>query len=158
LNWIATAAITVAAIAAATDLWHRRIPNWLTVGGIALGLALNVSHGTWLDALQGLGLALAIHLPLFALRLTSGGDVKLMAALGAIAGPRHFLTIFVFSAVLGGLAALYIAWRNKRLAGTLANVGDMLKGRQNLDQRGALTLPRGPVALAATLLWEITLR
>jgi len=159
MNLMAAAALAVALVAAATDGWHRRIPNWLTVGGMALGLALHLGQGTWSESLQGAGLALAIHLPLFALRLTSGGDVKLMTALGAMVGPRHWLTIFVFSGVLGGVAALYVAWRHRRVRQTFSRVGQMLGGGAvNLEQAGALTLPRGPVAAVAVIFWLATLR
>ena len=43
---------------------------------------------------MGAGLALLIYVPLFALRAMGGGDVKLMAAVGAIVGswPASFRT------------------------------------------------------------------
>lgn len=155
---IAGAALLVGATAAATDLAYRRIPNWLTLGGCLLGLGLHLAAGTWLLSLQGLGLALAVHLPLFALRWTSAGDVKLMAALGAIVGVREWLIIFVFSAVLGGIAALWVAWRHGRMRDTLGNVGGMLSGSRDLTTAGAITLPRGPLVALAIGLWWTTAR
>jgi prepilin peptidase CpaA len=151
----AAAALAVSAVAAATDLWHRRIPNWLSVGGFAFGLALHWRAGSWGECLQGAVIALAIHLPLFAMRWTSGGDVKLMTALGALAGWPQWLTIFGFSAVLGGVAALYLAWRKGRLRQTLANTGDLVRGELDLQSPDALTLPRGAVAFAAVALWVL---
>jgi Flp pilus assembly protein protease CpaA len=33
--------LTLIAVAAVYDLLYRRIPNWLTIGGVIAGLALN---------------------------------------------------------------------------------------------------------------------
>jgi prepilin peptidase CpaA len=60
--------------------------------GLLLGVALNIvllrTAGIWLS-LEGMGLALVICLPLYLLRGMGAGDGKLMAAFGAMTGPRH---------------------------------------------------------------------
>jgi len=157
------AALLVAITAGVTDWRHRRIPNWLTMAGLAAGFLL---HGVdVLAPLQGAGLALAIHLPLFALRALGGGDVKLMAALGAIAGWRAWLTIFVFSAVLGGVWALALAIRHKalrqtlhRTAGIVSEISQGQTPQANLDDSQALKIPRGVIVAIAVALWAITQR
>jgi prepilin peptidase CpaA len=156
------AVLVVGALAAACDLRFRRIPNWLTMGGLALGLALHITGGQWMSSLQGIGLALLVHLPLFALRVLGGGDVKLMMAIGALVGPRHWLTIFAFNAVLGGLFALILVWRKRRFRQTLASVGeivsDLAKGaapERDLRSPDALAIPRGAVAALAIALWVL---
>jgi prepilin peptidase CpaA len=85
-------AMLVALLATATAIdWRTyRIPNWLSVGGMALGLLGNaaaegITSGL-LPALAGLALGIAVLLPLYALRLMGAGDVKLMAAVGAVIG------------------------------------------------------------------------
>jgi prepilin peptidase CpaA len=147
--------------AAAWDWRLRRIPNWLCLGGLLAGFLVNDTR----MALAGAGLALAIHLPLFALRATGGGDVKLMAALGALLGWESWLRVFLINAVLGGVVALaLVLWRRagretaKRVWSVLRSLG---RGeapyltQPELDVTSGLgrTLPRGVVVALAVLLW-----
>lgn len=92
-------------LAATYDMRERRIPNWLTTAGVAAGVVLH-----WKAALLGLGLALLVMMVPFFMRAVGAGDVKLMTAVGALAGPKGFLFIAVFSAVAGGVMALYLTW------------------------------------------------
>ncbi|MDX2181298.1 MAG: A24 family peptidase [Bryobacteraceae bacterium] len=101
-------AVALAAAATWFDLRERRIPNWLCAAGFALGVALH-----WRDGLLGAALAMAIYAPLYLLRGVGAGDVKLMAAVGAIAGPWNWLGVFAFSS-LATLAAALWAIRTKR--------------------------------------------
>jgi prepilin peptidase CpaA len=113
----------------------------------------------------GLGLALAIHLPLFALRATGGGDVKLMAALGALLGVEAWLRVFLISAILGGVIALgLVIWRGvlgetfKRVSFVVRSLGRGVapyREKPELDVTTGLgnTLPRGVVVAIAVVLW-----
>jgi prepilin peptidase CpaA len=97
--------------AALCDLRSRRIPNWLTVSGLAAGLALQGALAGWPGvraAALGCGLALLIYMPLFAVRAIGGGDVKLMAAVSALAGPQSWLVIFILASLTGGVLALLL--------------------------------------------------
>ena len=72
------------AIAAVYDIRFRRIPNWLVLTGLVLGLGLNTFLFRWPGArasLLGIGLAFLIYFPLYLLRGMGAGDVKLMAAI-----------------------------------------------------------------------------
>ena len=62
------ALIAVVASAAIYDVRTRKIPNWLNLSGLVLGLGLNalVLHGHGVVvALLGLGLSLLIYIPLY---------------------------------------------------------------------------------------------
>ena len=76
-------------VAAIWDIRTRRIPNWLTLSGVVLGVALNTFlfeiNGLWFS-LKGLGVAFGVYFVLYLLRAMGAGDVKLMAAVGAAAG------------------------------------------------------------------------
>jgi prepilin peptidase CpaA len=57
---------------------------------------------------------------------TGAGDVKLMAAIGAIVGPATVVTAFFFTALAGGVLALAVAARRRRLGATLAGTGKLI--------------------------------
>jgi prepilin peptidase CpaA len=63
---------------------------------------------------------------LYLLRGIGAGDVKLMAAIGAVVGPANWLLIFVLTAFLGGLTALLLAASKNRLRQTFNNIGLIL--------------------------------
>jgi prepilin peptidase CpaA len=142
-------------IAATLDMRTRRIPNSLTLAGIAAGLAVGVSDGRAMESLAGMGLALAVYVPLFALGAMGGGDVKLMAAVGAFAGPAVWLRMFIITALTGGVIALIFVARKRAVAPTIRNIGfifeELSHGRPPSRQRPdlsitserALTLPHG---------------
>lgn len=89
--------IALVLVAAAYDLRFRRIPNWLNLSGVIAGFGVNTflsgGHGLR-NASLGLLCALLVYVPLYLIRGMGAGDVKLMAAVGAIAGPGHWLGIF----------------------------------------------------------------
>jgi prepilin peptidase CpaA len=118
-----TAAVYVAAglgaAAVVADLAHRRVPNWLTAAGLAGGLGC-AAWGGWHPlgmAVAGAGVGFAILLPFNLCGAMGGGDVKLMAAYGALLGPSGILLAALFAAVLGGLsAAATLLWKPRMAA------------------------------------------
>jgi len=125
---------TLAAIAAIFDIRYRRIPNWLVLSGIIIGFAWNGSvsgfRGLW-EAAAGFGLGFILYFPLYLIRARGAGDVKLLAAVGAITGPRNCLWIFLLTAVLGGVIALILIMIRGRVRRTFFNVWLII---QNLRQ------------------------
>ena len=128
-------------IASVTDLRWRRIPNWLTVSTVILGFALNALiaypsplAGLWLAA-KGFALAFALNLVMYALHMTGAGDVKLLAAIGALVGCSDFVGIFLLTALIGGVLAIILMTIKGRVRQTLWNVGFMV---------GELTRMRAP--------------
>jgi prepilin peptidase CpaA len=154
-------------IAAATDIRKREIPNWLTLGAILAGLAANPVFTGWEGfrlSMMGFLIAALIFLPLFALRFLGGGDVKLMGAIGALAGHQNLLVVFLLDALLAGVAAVVLMVVRGRVRQTLRNIGhairSMTKGRaphQDNPQMEAgsgasLGMPRGVTIALASLL------
>lgn len=162
----------VTTVAAATDFRSRIIPNWLVLAGIVLGFGLNTYfYGTvgLKTAALGFGLALLIYVPLFILRAMGGGDVKLMAAVGSLAGPRDWMAIFIFASILGALFALGLLLARRSLGPAFSNVGhivtNLLRGRAPYEARPeldisnpkALTMPHG-IAIAAGTIFFLVLQ
>lgn len=118
-------------VAAWRDLRSFRIPNWLTFGGAALGLALSLllpSGQGLAPSLGGWALGLALLLPFYALGAMGAGDVKLLAMAGAFTGPGGVLALGLYSMVAGGLLALVVAIGGGRLRETLHNLQGLAAG------------------------------
>ena len=119
-------------VATVTDLRSRRIPNWLTVSALVLGFVLNALiaypspiEGVWLAA-KGFALAFAINLVMYMLHMTGAGDLKLLAAIGAMVGCSDFVGIFMLTALIGGVLAIVLMLVKGRVKQTLWNVGYMV--------------------------------
>jgi prepilin peptidase CpaA len=111
-----------AGIAAAIDLRTRRVPNPLTASLTASGLvfaAAGISGLSVSASIVGFVLGLALMLPGHLFGATGAGDVKLFAAAGSLLGPAPIVTAFFYTAIAGGLLALVVAVRRRRLQRTL---------------------------------------
>ena len=122
-----------AGVLAATviDLRTRRIPNGLTAAMTGVGIAMastGASHISVGGSFLGYVLGLALMLPGYRFGATGAGDVKLMAAVGAIVGPALVVTAFFCTALAGGALAVIVAVRRRRLAATLTGTGRLIGG------------------------------
>src|ERR1051325_10371445 len=148
--------------AALFDIRSRRIPNWLTLSGIILGFALNalLAYPFPMDGLKhaGLGMlfAFAVYFVLYLIHAMGAGDVKLMAAVGAIlASPFGWFKLFIVTALIGGLFAVVLLLAKGRVRKTFWNVAYLVNelgharapymSREELDVKSpkAVTLPHG---------------
>lgn len=126
-------ALAILVIAAAViDVQSYRIPNRLTVGGMLLGLAWNTAaasapHMGFLLALGGLAAGLALLLPLYALRVTGAGDVKLMAMVGAFLGLPEILYAVVCTLIAGGVVAVVFALYRRAFRRMTGNVIEIMQ-------------------------------
>jgi prepilin peptidase CpaA len=127
--------LAVVLAAAVYDVRYRRIPNWLNVAGVLSGIAMNTFLYQGLPglgfALKGMVLAFVVYLILYALHAMGAGDVKLMAAVGAIVGWENWFGIFLVTAVIGGMMSLILVVTRGRLRKTLFNVGFILNEMKN---------------------------
>ncbi|MBV9897374.1 MAG: prepilin peptidase [Chloroflexi bacterium] len=141
-------------MAALIDVWSRRIPNWVTFGTLLGGVLINAwLHGFSgaLLALTGAGLGLALLLPFYMMRAIGAGDVKLLAAIGALIGPSMLVSVAVYGALVGGAMSVFVLVRRRLLLRTL---GDMLAGE--VRARSGATAPYG-VAIASGMYLSLLL-
>lgn len=128
----ATGVLLVLLLAAAVIDWRsRRIPNWLTGSGIAYALLVNL----WLapsvltglqSSLLGCAVGLLIPMPLYLLRATGAGDVKLMAMIGAFVGPEAAWQAVLASFIVGGLSAVVMAVANRAFSRLMVNTRELI--------------------------------
>jgi prepilin peptidase CpaA len=113
------AAVALGCAAVVGDLRHRTIPNWLSGAGVAAGLICGVWSGGARGgcmAVAGAAVGFAAFLLWHWLGGLGGGDVKLMAAFGALLGPSDIATAAVLAAIAGALLALAATLWKPRMA------------------------------------------
>jgi prepilin peptidase CpaA len=138
------------ALAAGFDLRSRRIPNLLTAGGLITALVLRafLGGGALGAGLLGAGIALAIVLPLFAMRGVGGGDAKLLIMVGAFLGPAGFIVALLATAVVGGVMSAVATVRAGVLVPVVLNTGGVLKWVFTFGRRGERTTLVSPGAVS----------
>jgi prepilin peptidase CpaA len=122
-------------IAVASDLRRHRIPNFLVVLGLVLGLAGQAYtggiHGLG-DGVLGLLIGFGVFLPLYALGGMAAGDVKLMAMVGSFMTPHYALWAALLSLIAGGLCGLLLVLVRGQVQQTLGRYWLMLRARAYL--------------------------
>jgi len=147
---------------AVTDFATRKIPNIISLGGIVVGLAIHTATGAvdgFGGAARGLGFAL---LGLFTVSIApfffwkrgemGGGDVKLLAAVGALVGPVIGFDVLAFT-FAGSLLVLlpYRLIRHNALVVVARNarIGLVNLLRRNDGRIPYLAVPKLPPAILA---------
>jgi len=132
IYFLAAAAI-ISGIAAATDLRTGEIPNWLTLGTLLVAPVAHIAdavvhhmgvHGALVNGGGSLLGAIACSIVpavLYRQDAIGGGDVKLLAGMGALLQPRLGLEAEMYSFFAAGLVApAFLAYEGK-LFRTLKN-------------------------------------
>ena len=156
--------LAFASVGAARDVRDGRIPNWLTYSGILSALAVRSLLSGWSGLRSGFFGMLAdgaIFALFFFLGGMGGGDVKLMAAVGAWAGIAQAFIILVATVIAGGILAVgYVVYR-RRVFLTILNTMELLQhhlasGIQphpelNIREQATLRVPYGLAIAIGTL-------
>jgi prepilin peptidase CpaA len=147
------------------DVTERRLPNWITVGGLLVALVVRGGFGLdvlWAGLLGG-GLGLALGFIFFVSGAMGAGDGKFLAAVGALLGLQTFLWCLPLIGVFGGLVALAATISNGTVRATLLRLKELVLylvsfGRlgdvRTVSTPGAATVPYGvAVAAGAVTAW-----
>ncbi len=162
--------IVCAMIGAAFDMRSRRIPNFVTIPGIAIGTTLHLWLGGWNEFASSVAAALlcgAVFCLFWIIGGMGGGDVKLIAATAAFAGIPHVASLLVMTALSGGVLAISVAIWKCRVGETLRNTTALLRYHGNVGLKphpvlnvgnsAALRMPYGvPIAAGALLTFLTT--
>ncbi len=157
LTFPATATVC-AVIGSVFDVKSRRIPNFITGPALLLGLMMHLALGGWTQLASSLAAGLICGIIFLIFYLAGGmgaGDVKLILAVGCIAGLSHIAYLLVLTAISGGVMAIGLALIRGRLSQTFMNVAELanhhttegLTPHPDLNITNAHTL-RLPYALA----------
>ena len=110
-----------AAAAAGFDARQHRLPNWLTLGGIAGGALYALVNGTSLlggdpvNALMSAAIGFLVLFPAYLAGWMGAGDVKLFAAMGMLGGGKVLLPALLAGSIITGIGALALVMLNKGL-------------------------------------------
>jgi prepilin peptidase CpaA len=112
--------IVWAAVAAAIDVRYRRLPNWLTLGGLLAGGLYALVTGTSMlggnpaNAMFAAAIGFLALFPAYLAGWMGAGDVKLFAAMGILGGGKVLLPTLVIGSLVTGIGALvFIVLKNK---------------------------------------------
>ncbi len=164
-----TGALGLACWAGWLDWRSRRIPNWLTIPALLVGLTVNTLGWGWPGAkaaLEGAGLALGVLLPFVMARGLGAGDWKLMGSLGAFLGPQRVIVVLLGTVFISGVMAIAELIRKRRVRETLMNLWILIVAYSTfhissaegitLDNPKLLKVPFGVAAALAMVLFFCT--
>ena len=152
--------LLVLAIALVFDVRAMRIPNWLTFPAIATGIFMStVASGKsgLLSSASGLLLGIALFAIPVAWWGRGAGDLKLLAAIGALGGPGFALWTALLTGVAGGLLAIAVLHSRQMLGVVLAGMTAGSVSREVPFATSNIKIPYG-VAIAAGAVMALLLR
>lgn len=160
---ISACALGLAGWAGWLDWRLRRIPNWLTLPALAVGLVLSAVLWRWpglKTSLEGVGICLGVLLPFVLMRGLGAGDWKLMGALGAYLGPYRAIVVLLGTVLIAGVMSVVEVVRQHKVLETLTNLWVLLVAYTTfhvgstraitLDNPGLLKIPFGVAAALST--------
>jgi prepilin peptidase CpaA len=152
--------ISFALTAAIGDLRWRRIPRLFTAAGFVIGLVFHALHGQFFTAAAAGLLGFIIGLAFFQLGAVGGGDVKLVAALGAMLGLSKWMMAMKAAILVAGAMALVQIIRHGAVRRTLRNMGEIIRSLLvagmkphpviNVQSSAAIRSPFGVAAAVGT--------
>jgi prepilin peptidase CpaA len=150
------------------DWRTRRIPKWLTLPALLVGLTLSAVLGRWpglKSSLEGAGICLGVLLPFVLMRGLGAGDWKFMGALGAFLGPQRVIVVLFGTILIAGTMSVVEVIRQRKVRETLGNLWVFFVAYSTfhfndarfltLDNPGLLKIPFGVAAALSTGLFYV---
>ena len=98
--------ILLCMVTSITDVSCRKIPNWAVSIAALCGLCGNFywyGFAGFINSILGFLCAFVIYILLYLLQGRGAGDLKLMAAIGAITGFPNWFYLWIVSSIFGGV-------------------------------------------------------
>jgi len=118
-------------LAVYNDIKTKKIPNKITIPAIIIGIlwaTVNSGFNGFLMSIFGFLLGLAVFLVPYMLGGMGAGDVKLMAAIGAIKGWKFILFTSLWTGLAGGIIVIVYMIYARGLKNTIINtIGLLIK-------------------------------
>jgi prepilin peptidase CpaA len=102
--------VVILTISVYTEMRDRRIPNGVTLPGLAAGLAIGFLPGgiSLSSSVLGFLVGFGVLFVFYVFGGMGGGDVKLMGAVGALLGFPIIVSVVFYTSIIGGLMAVAI--------------------------------------------------
>ncbi|MBV8780264.1 MAG: prepilin peptidase, partial [Phycisphaerae bacterium] len=125
-------------VAAVVDWRERRIRNWLTLCVVLSGVVHNLATpgGSLQISLLGLLVGFGLMLPQFVIGALGGGDVKLMAGIGAWLGWLGAVQVFLAASIVGLIIVLVQCAAKGRLLVLFGNTMALVMNFALIDELG----------------------
>src|SRR3984885_14780995 len=99
-------------VAVYTELSESRIPNWLTLTGMGMGLLIAYLHQALFSSLGGLAIGFGFLFFFYVFGGSGGGDSKLMGAAGGLMGEEMTKPALFYTTFIGAfIAIMMFIWR-----------------------------------------------
>lgn len=106
--------LAVLVVSVVTDVATGKIKNWLTLPAIASGPIIHYFQGNDVVlSLAGIGVMILVGALLYLPGIMGAGDVKLLMAVGSLAGVDFVRDALLFTALAGGVLALIVMIRHR---------------------------------------------
>ena len=143
-----------------TDLKSRKILNIVTYPTAILGIVINTIF-LQMDGLRfsvvGWLVGFSVFWILNVVATIGMGDVKLIAAIGALKGYFFTLNAMIYIALVGGVIAIIYAIVTGQLMIIIINMFNKLFGKKSEIKYESKYLPYGPSIVAGVLIYYISL-
>ncbi len=150
-----------------TDIKSRKILNMVTLPSIVFAIAYNfLSTGFegFLFSGKGLIVGLCLLLIPYLLGGMGAGDVKLMAAIGALLGTSFVFYSFIYTALIGGIIAIILIFKTNGVKNSIkafffnliflrGSIGSMVLSK---NKNNSISFPYGVAIVLGTfctLIW-----
>jgi prepilin peptidase CpaA len=119
------ASLFCAIVGAVYDVRSRKIPNFITLPSLLFGMILHFTVGGWKQLASATAAAMICGLVFLIFYLSGGmgaGDVKLIAAVGCVAGLSLVGPLLLWTSIVGGAMAIALALYQRKLTETMHNM------------------------------------
>lgn len=109
MYWLFGICAVVGLAASIQDFRERKVSNVISLSALILGIGVQTFLAGWAglgNALLGSVVGFCVFLIFYMLGGMGGGDIKLMAGLGALMQPMQVVVAAIMTAVIGGVMAI----------------------------------------------------